>query len=115
MSKGEIAANLINNNQTSIYTTKNLTTGTASYRESRLFGYMKDLVIDEYQISFGSKVAIHKGVVFFKVINLNKSNINIYIDKKDLNAKGYSIFNLFANFFQIFERDFFIFLYIFTP
>ena len=97
MSKGEIAANL-NTQQTSIYVpgkqqTKNLNVGSAAYRESQLAGYMKDLVIAEYHVSFGNIVATHKGVVSFKVININKGSINLYIDKKELNAKGYSVVN----------------------
>ena len=97
MSKGEIAANL-NTQQTSIYVpgkqqTKNLNVGSAAYRESQLAGYMKDLVIAEYHVSFGNIVATHKGAVSFKVINVNKGQISLYIDKKELSSKGYSVVN----------------------
>ena len=97
MSKGEIAANL-NAQQTSIYVpgkqpAKNVNVGSAAYRESQLAGYMKDLVIAEYHVSFGNIVATHKGVVSFKVVNVNKGTVNLFIDKKELYAKGYSVVN----------------------
>ena len=97
LKNGEIAANL-NTQQTSIYVpgkqqSKNLNVGSAAYRESQLAGYMKDLVIAEYHVSFGNIVATHKGVVSFKVINVNKGQVSLYIDKKELSAKGYSVVN----------------------
>ena len=96
MSKGEIAANLTQTPTTyppAKQQNKNAAVGTAAYRENQLASYMKDLVIAEYHVSFGNIVATHKGQVSFKVINANKGTVNLYIDKKELSSKGYTIQN----------------------
>ena len=69
----------------------------AAYRENQLSTYMKELVIAEYNVSYGNVVANHKASVTFTVSNLNKGQISFTIDKKDMAAKGYTVVNGTSN------------------
>ena len=99
MNKGEISNNLEQPQKpTSIFSLpkkpeKNLKVNSSAYRENQLLNYLKDLVIAEYHVSFGNVVANHKASVSFTVTNLNKGQIQLLVDKKDMAAKGYTITN----------------------
>ena len=69
----------------------------AAYRENQLSSYMKELVIAEYNVSYGNVVANHKASITFTVSNLNKGQIMFTIDKKDMAAKGYTVNNGTSN------------------
>ena len=95
MSKGEINANIAAS-PVSMFApkpTKQPNINSASYRESQLLSFLKEMTIAEYHVSFGNVVANHKASLTFTVTNLNKGALNFTIDKKELSAKGYTVGN----------------------
>ncbi|MCQ2815786.1 MAG: hypothetical protein MJ252_00825, partial [archaeon] len=94
MSKGEITAN-IQPQQSSVFSIvkkeKPLNVNSAEYRLQQLKGYMKDLVIAEYKVCFGNVVHGKGETISFNITNLNKGHITFFIDKKEMQTKGYEI------------------------